>query len=299
MSPGRAFHALALACSFIGAAGATAATARDCETARALYDQARSVAKSDPATALNLLGDVNAQCPTAPHGWFLAGNVHRELGDHAAARRSYHTAAAVAEAPEAVAMSKANMALASFHMGDVCVAQREFRTLVPTPDAVPESLREPWEAFVRAASEADVSAHDIACALEETANDRNLGVCPRVHLRIEFDYGSARIRVGSVARVEALAQALADLDGDAATFQLIGHTDSRGDGDYNQALSERRAKAVVRALLAVEGTLSGRLRATGKGEREPLIAARTEADHGINRRVEVGVLCARNEEDGH
>ena len=275
----------------VGVAWAAAAPAEDCKDARVLYDRARSVAESEPAAALRLLQNVTSQCPTAPHGWFLAGNVHRKLGDHAAARTAYQRAAFVAEAPQAVAIAKANAALASFKVGDRCHAQREFRALVPSPESVPEALREPWEGFVRAAAEADLSADEIACVLDATASDRNLGVCPRVHLRIEFDYDSARIRPDSVARVEALGQALAVLADDAGFFRLIGHTDTRGGTDYNQALSERRAHTVRRAVLAAQDSLSGRLRAEGRGEREPLIAARTEADHDANRRVEVGVLC--------
>ena len=281
-----------LLCCGVGAPVWTAAVStEDCERARTLYDQARATAESDPASALRLLDHVTTQCPTAPHGWFLAGNVHRHLGDHAAARHAYRQAAAVAQAPDAVALAKANAALTGFHAGDVCEAHREFRMLVPSPDTVRESLREPWEAFVRAAAEADFSAAEIACVLDETASDRSLGVCPRVNLRIEFDYDSARIRKDSVARVEALAQALADLADDATAFRLIGHTDSRGDADYNQTLSERRADRVRDAVLAAQRALSGRLRTEGRGERESLIEARTEAEHGANRRVEVGVVC--------
>ena len=278
---------------------AVPAHAEDCEGARALYDQARSSAEADPHAALRLLDEVTAQCPSAPHGWFLAGNIHRELGDHAAARAAYGQAADVAEAPRAVAVAKAYAALASFELGEVCEAQLAFRALVPNPGAsVPAWLRAPWEAFSRAASDAEPSAAEIACVLNETASDRNLAVCPRIDLRIEFDYDSAEIRSDSHSRVEALARALARRADDLTSFRLIGHSDARGNADYNQRLSERRARSVLRAVRERDGRLAGRLRAEGKGEREPLIVARTEADHRVNRRVEVGVICGAGTVDG-
>ena len=123
-------------------------------------------------------------------------------------------------------------------------------------------------------ADADLSADDILCALDETASDRTLGICPSVDLRIEFDYDSA------AGRVE-----------DARAFRLVGHSDTRGDAQYNQDLSERRAHSVREAVLALRGAAAGRVDAIGKGEREPLITARSEADHRVNRRVEVRVIC--------
>ena len=273
----------------LGAVFAAPAFADDCA---ALYDQARSVAASDTAAALRLLDEVTTQCPTAPHGWFLAGNVHREGGDHAAARRAYRQAAAVAEQPRVVAMAKAYAALATFQIGELCEAQRAFRSLVPNPaKSVPEWLREPWEAFARLTAETQLSSDQIACALTETAADRNLGVCPRVNLRIEFDYDSADIRADARPRIDAMARALADLGDEATSFRLVGHTDARGDASYNQRLSERRSQSVRRAVLALRDGLDLRVDAIGKGASEPLVPGNSEADHRVNRRVELRVIC--------
>ena len=72
---------------------------------------------------------------------------------------------------------------------------------------------------------------------------------------------------------------------------VVGHTDYRGDGDYNQALSDLRAASVLEAVLDVNVSLMGRVSATGRGEREPLVAGDSEADQRVNRRVEVLVVC--------
>ena len=161
----------------------------------------------------------------------LGGNIHRELGDHAAARGAYRQAAAVADAPQAVEAARACAALSSFELGELYEAQRTFRSLVPRPgEEVSDWLREPREAFGRAMADADLSADDILCALDETASDRTLGICPSVDLRIEFDYDSA------AGRVE-----------DARSFRLVGHSDPCGDAEYNQDLSERKAQSAERA----------------------------------------------------
>ena len=86
-------------------------------------------------------------------------------------------------------------------------------------------------------------------------------------------------------------RALAGRVEDARSFRLVGHSDTRGDAEYNQDLSERRAHSVRDPVLALQGTVAWRVDAIGEGEREPLIHASSEADHRVNRRVEVRVIC--------
>ena len=64
------------------------------------------------------------------------------------------------------------------------------------------------------------------------------------------------------------------------------------DDEYNQGLSERRAEAVKRALVA-EGMADPRVATEGYGEMRPRFHnAETEAQHAINRRVEFVVVQA-------
>jgi OOP family OmpA-OmpF porin len=65
---------------------------------------------------------------------------------------------------------------------------------------------------------------------------------------------------------------------------IVGHTDAKGSEQYNQVLSERRAKA-VRAYLASEfGVAPDQLQVMGEGESDPVAGADPyDAD---NRRVE-------------
>ena len=73
------------------------------------------------------------------------------------------------------------------------------------------------------------------------------------------------------------------------TVQVIGHTDSDGSASYNQRLSERRANAVADVLLD-GGVRSGRVRAFGRGEDQPVASNLTPEGRRQNRRVEIVIL---------
>ncbi len=74
----------------------------------------------------------------------------------------------------------------------------------------------------------------------------------------------------------------------STTAQIEGHTDNLGDAGYNQSLSERRAQAVVTALVN-SGIDRSRLTARGYGESQPIADNDTEAGRAQNRRVSVVV----------
>jgi OmpA-OmpF porin, OOP family len=62
----------------------------------------------------------------------------------------------------------------------------------------------------------------------------------------------------------------------------------RGDAQYNQKLSERRAGS-VRDWLVAHGVPGSRIAATGAGESRPIRSGTTEEDHQVNRRVEIRI----------
>jgi outer membrane protein OmpA-like peptidoglycan-associated protein len=72
---------------------------------------------------------------------------------------------------------------------------------------------------------------------------------------------------------------------DKGIFRIEGHTDSRGGDALNQALSERRAEAVVSYLAEAHAVSTSRLEVVGYGETRPLVPDDPEA--AANRRVEV------------
>ncbi|MCG8468877.1 MAG: OmpA family protein [Gemmatimonadetes bacterium] len=99
---------------------------------------------------------------------------------------------------------------------------------------------------------------------------------------ILFDFDSDRLRGESTPTLEEIARTLQRHE--ELTIAIEGHTDSAGDDDYNQALSERRARAVVDYLVEA-GIDPSRVTAVGRGESEPVADNSTEAGRQQNRRV--------------
>ncbi len=71
-------------------------------------------------------------------------------------------------------------------------------------------------------------------------------------------------------------------------IDIDGHTDSQGSDEYNQTLSENRAKSVSDYLVS-KGIESSRLKATGYGETKPVADNATAAGRAKNRRTEMTV----------
>lgn len=75
----------------------------------------------------------------------------------------------------------------------------------------------------------------------------------------------------------------------AMTIELRGHTDSQGTQEYNQKLSEARAKAVADYLVK-RGVERRRIEWTGFGESQPVDSNETAEGRRRNRRVEYRIL---------
>lgn len=67
---------------------------------------------------------------------------------------------------------------------------------------------------------------------------------------------------------------------------IEGHTDNRGGANLNQALSQKRAEAVRRALIE-EGIDGSRLTAVGRGMDQPVADNGTAEGRARNRRVDI------------
>jgi outer membrane protein OmpA-like peptidoglycan-associated protein len=75
-------------------------------------------------------------------------------------------------------------------------------------------------------------------------------------------------------------------------ISVEGYTDSTGDKAYNEALSRKRADAVVMYLVAKHDVPIYRIHTIGLGEEKPVDDGRDRAARAKNRRVEVKVFAA-------
>ncbi len=71
---------------------------------------------------------------------------------------------------------------------------------------------------------------------------------------------------------------------------VTGHTDFDGTEEYNQSLSERRAKSVSDYAMG-QGVISSRLSVLGLGELEPVATNETPEGKQLNRRVEIAIFA--------
>jgi OmpA-OmpF porin, OOP family len=108
---------------------------------------------------------------------------------------------------------------------------------------------------------------------------------PQFVVEVEFDFNSAVIKPSSYRTVGSIADALHNPILLGYGFLVIGHTDSVGGREYNIGLSQRRAEAIVAALVDPFGVNPGVLQPVGLGE-EQLRDPRNPTS-GVNRRVQL------------
>ena len=99
-----------------------------------------------------------------------------------------------------------------------------------------------------------------------------------------FEFDQADLKPGAVRNLQPLISFLKENSSRGVTIE--GHTDSVGSDAYNLALSQRRADAVSRLLIA-NGIAADRVIARGLGEAYPVASNETKQGQLMNRRVEV------------
>jgi OmpA-OmpF porin, OOP family len=110
---------------------------------------------------------------------------------------------------------------------------------------------------------------------------------PSVNLTVNFATGSADLTADAIHTLDELGRALASKDLAEYRFRIEGHTDTVGSREYNQALSERRAAAVVDYVAHKYGVDPARLQAVGLGEDGLLVQTPSQTPEPRNRRVQV------------
>ena len=101
---------------------------------------------------------------------------------------------------------------------------------------------------------------------------------------IFFDFNKATLKKESkkaILSAVSLMEQYSDL-----VISIHGHTDSKGNDDYNYKLSLNRAKAVKDAIVA-SGINSNRITSKGFGETKAIASNETEEGRAKNRRVEL------------
>jgi OOP family OmpA-OmpF porin len=105
----------------------------------------------------------------------------------------------------------------------------------------------------------------------------------RLALSLRFALNSAV--VNKKYREEAARLAKFLTDNPTARVTIEGHADAIGEADYNQRLSERRAKALAQILMKTHKIAPERIVTAGYGETRPAASNDTAEGRAENRRV--------------
>jgi hypothetical protein len=112
--------------------------------------------------------------------------------------------------------------------------------------------------------------------------------------RVHFYVNSFIIRNISYPLLMRLAKLIGDHP-EYVHVSVEGHADERGPDNFNQRLSEDRARAVMEFLVK-QGIKQERLSSVGYGSSRPLVDQRSEYGLLLNRRVEFTVTRQLNED---
>jgi outer membrane protein OmpA-like peptidoglycan-associated protein len=100
---------------------------------------------------------------------------------------------------------------------------------------------------------------------------------------IFFDFDKSEILPYSIPELKRVAKIIKTAN---QKVEIAGHTDSVGDDQYNQVLSEKRA-AAVKNFLVSEGCDAGQLATVGYGRSKPVESNESDEGRAKNRRVEM------------
>ena len=100
---------------------------------------------------------------------------------------------------------------------------------------------------------------------------------------ITFETGKADLKPESMVEINRIAKLMQENPG--LEFEVQGHCDATGSDKVNDPLSQKRAEAIVAALVE-QGIAQARLTAVGKGSHQPIASNSTDEGRAKNRRVE-------------
>jgi peptidoglycan-associated lipoprotein len=149
---------------------------------------------------------------------------------------------------------------------------------VESPKAEPEPVQAP-------AAQAEV---------DNNPGQANIKISPRIAeacgiaaTDTYFGYNSAKVTTGADDLLQKLATCFTTGPLAGKTMSLVGHTDPRGDDEYNMTLGGRRADSVKSALVAKQ-LPTGQIQTTSRGEMEA--SGNDDASWNKDRRVEIALV---------
>jgi peptidoglycan-associated lipoprotein len=159
--------------------------------------------------------------------------------------------------------------------------------VLATPAAATAPTAAPAGAAQSSVSTVDLAAQGAAARSGSTAAAPvagAAGLAAPAQRIVYFDFDSFVIKSDFQALIEGHARVLARNSGQRMVIE--GHTDERGGREYNLALGQKRAEAVVHSLTLL-GVAERQLEAVSFGEERPAAQGGDESAWSRNRRAEL------------
>jgi len=165
-------------------------------------------------------------------------------------------------------------------------AQAGIQKAQATADAADQQARTAGQQATQAQTQADTAARKVDTLQTTVTNLDNYHVVNEA--AVQFGVNRSDLTKNAKATLDQLASNAPNVKG--YIFVIEGHTDSTGSAAHNNSLSDRRANAVVRHLVANNSIPAFRVYVIGLGEKAPVGSNKTSAGRSKNRRAEVKLM---------
>ena len=105
--------------------------------------------------------------------------------------------------------------------------------------------------------------------------------------QVYFDSDQTNLKSGSIAQLEALSDAIKS-SARAKTITIVGNADDSASSEYNERLSEARAREVASYLMK-SGISQDQIKVKSVGSTQPVVSNINQAGRQLNRRVDIFV----------
>lgn len=275
-----------------------------CEVGKRYYDLGRKAgAQQDFARASEWLNKSVEACDSHA-AWHLMGTAYQKERKLQESLSAYEQAVEYAESSDEAAVSLARYGQVLALNGQRFEALTMLDRAIDLHSNAPSWMRENARQLDHSLVDTPISGESIKRSLasqefgllsvSSIASGNLAGSEPgktRVRIPINYKLDSTELDDLTSENIQELGRVLASDEYAGRSFTLVGHTDVRGSWEHNLGLSKRRAQAARDELVQDFPALDGRLQVEGAGKGAPKYRGEdlTEADHRLNRRLEIFV----------